>query len=204
MDMKNAAQAIRDTVGMEQILSLYGYTTKRGFMVCPFHGDTDASLKVYKGTGGWHCFGCGKGGSVIDFVMEHEGCDFRTAVIAIDKALRLGLQDPHENPMEADAFRRIQIYLDNFVGAVNGYCKAVKRTIEEKIRLDLARMKELEILRQMEPPQLKAEDYDFMNQWKENAEYDEYRICRIDEFMEEVSAWRRKHRKAPSRSSPKK
>ena len=92
MTLKGAAQEIRDTVTMDQILGLYGYTPRHGFIVCPFHGDKDASLKIYKGTGGWHCFGCGKGGSVIDFVMEHEGCDFRTAVEAIDHALGLRLR----------------------------------------------------------------------------------------------------------------
>ena len=54
MNIKQAAQAIRDTVTMDQILQLYGYTTKRGFMRCPFHGEKTASLKVYRGTGGWH------------------------------------------------------------------------------------------------------------------------------------------------------
>ena len=80
MDIKHAAQVIRDTVTMDQILDLYGYQPKHGFMVCPFHGDHDASLKVYKETRGWHCFGCGKGGSVIDFVMEHEGCDLALTI----------------------------------------------------------------------------------------------------------------------------
>ena len=88
MNIREAGQVIRDTVRMSDILNLYGYKTRRGFMVCPFHGDRDASLKVYEGTGGWHCFGCGRGGSVIDFVMEHEACDFKMAVRAIDRALK--------------------------------------------------------------------------------------------------------------------
>lgn len=197
MDPKSAAQVIRDTVDMDQILSLYGYKTRRGFMICPFHGDTDASLKVYKGTGGWHCFGCGKGGSVVDFVMEHEGCDFRTAVAAIDKALRLGLDDPHEDPYEAEKFRMRQQYLDDFVNAVFTYCDAVKANIEVKLRIDLARAKEIETLRSMgEMDHLTAADFDFLHQWAEEAQYDEYRIGKIEEFTEEVAAWRRKLRRA--------
>ena len=197
MDPKSAAQVIRDTVDMDQILSLYGYKTRRGFMICPFHGDTDASLKVYKGTGGWHCFGCGKGGSVVDFVMEHEGCDFRTAVAAIDKALRLGLDDPHEDPYEAEKFRRKQKYLDDFVNAVFAYCEALKANIEVKLRIDLARAKEIETLRSMgETDRLTAADFDFLHQWAEEAQYDEYRIGKIEEFTEEVAAWRRKLRRA--------
>ena len=48
MNIKEAAQVIRDSVTMEQILSLYGYKTKRGFMKCPFHDEKTASLKVYE------------------------------------------------------------------------------------------------------------------------------------------------------------
>ena len=196
MDPKSAAQVIRDSVTMEQIIALYGYKTKHGFMVCPFHGDRDASLKIYPGSGGWHCFGCGKGGSVVDFVMEHENCDFRTAVAAIDKAMRLGLQDPQEDAFRAENEHRKQQWLDNYVEAIYSYSKAVKLQLELKMRMDLAKMKELEMLREMEPPQLTAADYDFMSQWKENAEYDEYRLKKIEEYEEEVAAWRRKARRA--------
>ena len=113
-----ATQVIRDQVTMEQILDLYGYKTRHGFMCCPFHGEKAPSLKVYKNTGGWHCFGCGRGGSVIDFVMEHENCRIGEAVRAIDNALHLGLMDPLENPFEACRERRRQSALDDFVQAV--------------------------------------------------------------------------------------
>ena len=199
MDPKSAAQTIRDTVSMDQILSLYGYHTKRGgFMICPFHGDTDASLKIYKGTGGWHCFGCGKGGSVVDFVMEHENCDFRTAVTAIDKALRLGLVDPREDPDEAERRQMMQKWCDDFVQAVYAYLDALKLKIEADIRTDLVMVKELEMIRQTDPERIRAEDYDFMNQWKEKSEYNEYKLERIENFREEVAAWRRKARRVKS------
>ena len=198
MDPKQAAQVIRDTVTMDQILDLYGYKTRRGFMVCPFHGDKDASLKVYRGTGGWHCYGCGKGGSVVDFVMEQENCDFRTAVAAIDKALRLGLQDPHEDPEERRQTMQIQKWFDDFADSVYAYLDAVKLKIEAQIRTDLVMAQELEMIRQVEPERMKAEDYDFISQWKENSEYNEYKLEKIEEFREEVAAWRRKARRAKS------
>ena len=197
MDPKSAAQVIRDSVTMEQVLALYGYQTKRGFMVCPFHGDRDASLKVYPGSGGWHCFGCGKGGSVVDFVMEHEGCDFRTAVVALDKAMRLGLQDPREDPYRAEIERSKQKWLDDFVGAVNAYLDALKMQIEGELRRDLARVKEIEMMKQTgQIEKLHAADFDFLHMWSEISQYNEYRIDRIEEFREEVAAWRRKARRA--------
>lgn len=198
MDIRSAAQEIRDTVDMDRILSLYGYKTRHGFMVCPFHGDRDASLKVYPGTGGWHCFGCGKGGSVIDFVMEHEGCDFRLAVTAIDTALGLHLQDPHEDPYEAEVRGNIQQVMDMYADAANAFLDAMQHGIEEELRRDLERMKQCETLRMMAPPILTAADYNFMEQWREISIYNEYRLQRVDEMREEVAEWRRKARRVKS------
>lgn len=191
-----AAQAIRDTVTMEQVLAMYGYRTKRGFMCCPFHGEKEPSLKVYPGTKGWHCFGCGKGGSVIDFVMEHEGCDFRTAVTAIDKALRLGLQDPREDPQENRRNEQLQRWFDDFTGAVHAYLDVVRMKIEHELRTDLARVKECEMLRDMDPEKLTAKDWEFMAEFDEISQDNEYRLDRIRELREEVDEWRRKARRA--------
>jgi DNA primase len=201
MDMKSAAQTIRDTVDMDQILSIYGYRVKHGFMVCPFHGDTDASLKVYKGTGGWHCYGCGRGGSVIDFVMEHEGCDFRTAVRAIDHALSMNMFSASEDPYEAEERKRVQKWLDDFVRFVYEYCEATEKMICAKMRMDLNRMK---TARDKDVKDRTAEECLLLLYYDEEAQYDEYRIDRIDEFREEVAAWRRKARRAGSASSRKK
>ena len=61
-------------------------------MRCPFHqGDRTASLKIYSGGGGWHCFGCNKGGSVVDFVMELFGLNFKHALLRINADFHLGL-----------------------------------------------------------------------------------------------------------------
>jgi DNA primase (bacterial type) len=46
---------------------------------CPFHNDGSPSLYIYKGGHRWYCFGCGKGGDVIDFVRELHRVDFRRA-----------------------------------------------------------------------------------------------------------------------------
>ena len=201
MNVKSAAQVIRDSVSMDQILALYGYTVKHGFMVCPFHGDKDPSMKIYTGRNGhsgWHCFGCGKGGSVIDFVQEHENCDFKTAVRAIDHACRLNLFPENEDPYGAEQAKQLQKWLDDFVDAVNAYLDAVRHKIEHEIRTDLVMVKELEMLRQMEPPRLTAADYDVISQWKEKSEYNEFRLDKVENLREEVAAWRRKARRVKS------
>ena len=198
MDVKMAAQTIRDTVPMQEILQIYGYQTKHGFMCCPFHGEKAPSLKVYPDTGGWHCFGCERGGSVIDFVMEHEGCNFRTAVIAIDHALKLNLMDPNEDAFAAEDEKRIQDWLDRFVGAVNEYLDSVKDTIERDQQTRLAMVRLLEDKKAEDPQKLTAAEWDAINSWKEEDQYAEDRKSQVESLREEVAAWRRKRRRAKS------
>jgi DNA primase len=47
---------------------------------CPFHDDQTPSFIVTPGKQLFHCLGCGAGGSVIDFLMRHDGLSFRHAV----------------------------------------------------------------------------------------------------------------------------
>ena len=192
MTIKQAAQVIRDSVTMDQILDLYGYRTRHGFLCCPFHGEKEPSLKVYRETGGWHCFGCGRGGSVIDFVMEHENCGFRTAVNAIDNALRLGLMDPFEDPEEARQRQRFQIALDRFTQAFMEYCDRFIRMVEAEQAWNERRFKEI---RDKDIQLITAKEWDILHQWAAEDEYDDERKERAEELREEVAAWRRRARR---------
>lgn len=48
------------------------------FINCLFHQEKTPSMKIYKD--GYHCFGCGAHGDVIDLYMQVHGVDFKTAV----------------------------------------------------------------------------------------------------------------------------
>ncbi|MBR5808845.1 MAG: hypothetical protein IKY39_01890 [Clostridia bacterium] len=88
----NAAAYIRECVTMTDICRQYGFRiNSSGFVVCPFHTEKTASLKIYPGGRGWCCFGCGAKGSVIDFVELLFGVGFAEAIKIIDRDFGLGL-----------------------------------------------------------------------------------------------------------------
>lgn len=91
----NRANAIKQILTMRQVAEFYGFHPNRaGYIQCPFHsGDKHGSLKIYPDTGGWHCFGCGAGGSVIDFAMRLFDINFKQAVLRLNSDFNLGLSN---------------------------------------------------------------------------------------------------------------
>lgn len=75
-DIKSRIDIV-DYIGKKVALKKSGHNFKG---LCPFHGEKTPSFMVSSERQTFHCFGCGKGGSVLDFVMEYEHIDFREAL----------------------------------------------------------------------------------------------------------------------------
>ena len=81
---KKYIDLILDTVDLAEVVSDYGIKlhvsghTAKG--LCPFHNEDTASFCVNTAKNLWHCFGCGKGGNVINFVMEMDNLSFLEAI----------------------------------------------------------------------------------------------------------------------------
>ena len=84
---------LKKLLTMRDVTERYGIDVNRaGFAHCPFHaGDRDASLKIYPGGRGWHCFGCGEGGDIISFVQKLFNLDFMGALHKLNDDFRLNL-----------------------------------------------------------------------------------------------------------------
>ena len=95
------------------VVSSYVPLTKRSgsnlFGLCPFHSEKTPSFSVNRDKQIYHCFGCGKGGGVVNFVMEMENLGFADAVALLAK--RVGMTVP-EDDVPAETRRRRQRMLE--------------------------------------------------------------------------------------------
>ncbi len=94
-----------------EVVSGYVALNKRSgsnlFGLCPFHSEKTPSFSVNRDKQIYHCFGCGKGGGVINFIMEEENLSFPDAVRFL--AQRAGMTVPEDEQDKAAASRRQRI-----------------------------------------------------------------------------------------------
>ena len=106
-------QFIDDLVARSDIadvVSSYVHLTKKGnnlWGLCPFHNEKTPSFSVSPDKQIYHCFGCGKGGGVISFIMEMENLPFVDAVKLLAK--RAGLEVPESGENEAYRKKRTRL-----------------------------------------------------------------------------------------------
>jgi DNA primase len=78
---------IKEAIPVRQFVLRYVELSPSGKGLCPFHDDQMPSLHVNDDRNFWWCFACEKGGSVIDFYMALQDCDFPTAVAELGEML---------------------------------------------------------------------------------------------------------------------
>jgi DNA primase len=68
--------------------------------LCPFHSEKTPSFAVHPVRQIYHCFGCGVGGDVFQFVMEMEKCSFPEAVRTVAEKCGIPIPAPRERSPE--------------------------------------------------------------------------------------------------------
>tara|TARA_R100001244_G_C5070694_1_gene111306 strand:+ start:67 stop:489 length:423 start_codon:yes stop_codon:yes gene_type:complete len=94
-------ERIRNTADIYDVLAQYVDLKKRGrnyFGLCPFHYEKTPSFSVTPDQQIYHCFGCGAGGNVFSFIMEHEKVTFVEAVQQLGK--KYGIHMQYENAVD--------------------------------------------------------------------------------------------------------
>lgn len=94
-------EQIRKENNIVDIIGEYVQLKKKGnnyIGLCPFHQEKSPSFSVAEDKQIFKCFGCGKGGSVISFLMEIEGMPFQEALAYLAKKSGIDLPNINQNP----------------------------------------------------------------------------------------------------------
>ena len=124
LDELNQRNPIEDVVGQ------YVALTRRGsnlFGLCPFHGEKTASFSVAPEKGIFYCFGCHKGGGVINFIMDIENLSYPDAVRFLAK--RAGLEVPDDNLENSQYKKKERLW---------ALCKSAARFFNEQLKTPAA------------------------------------------------------------------
>ena len=107
---ENFIQELIDRNDIVDVIGSYVNLSKRSganlFGLCPFHNERTPSFAVNPSGQFYHCFGCGKGGGVINFIMEIENLSYPDAVRHL--AARVGMEVPDDG-YDKDSKRRARL-----------------------------------------------------------------------------------------------
>jgi DNA primase len=127
---KSTIQEVNDRLDAVAVVGDYVRLEKRGgnwVGLCPFHNEKTPSFNVNPERKMYHCFGCGQGGGIINFIMEMDKLSFPEAVEVL--ARRFGVEiireeggfepkNPEENNRKgelAELFRRVAVTFHYFL-----------------------------------------------------------------------------------------
>jgi len=117
---------VRDASDIVDVVGSYLKLKKRGrnfIALCPFHTEKTPSFNVNPDRQIFHCFGCGKGGNVITFLMEHEKMSFVEAVRFLAEKANITIREDAKSDYHREQYDRLayanQVALDYFRHTLN-------------------------------------------------------------------------------------
>ena len=100
---QDTIMSIIDTVRIEEVVSDFVSLKKRGanlIGVCPFHKEKTPSFIVSPAKGIFKCFGCGKAGDSVRFIMEHEHYSYPEALRYLANKYGIIIEEKEQSPEE--------------------------------------------------------------------------------------------------------
>lgn len=134
---KETIQNIIETARIEEVIGDYINLKKRGVYLlglCPFHTEKTPSFTVSPAKGIYKCFGCGKAGNVINFLMEHDHFSYPEALRYLAKKYFIEIEEEKEKvsslQIQADSEKESMMQLTSF--AQQYFSKTLFETDEGK------------------------------------------------------------------------
>ena len=111
MITKRSIERVIETARIEEVVGHFVNLKRRGVNMiglCPFHNEKTPSFTVSPSKNIFKCFGCGKGGDPVNFVIEHEGYSYIEAVRYLAGMYRIELEEVEQNDEQIKSEQRNQ------------------------------------------------------------------------------------------------
>ncbi len=135
MISKDTIDKIIDTADIVDVIGDFVSLKRRGanyIACCPFHNEKTPSFSVSQSKGIFKCFGCGKAGNAVNFVMEHEHLGYVEALKYLGRKYGIEVQDRQESQEEAQDRLRHESLLAVTSYAADFYKRALLETSQGK------------------------------------------------------------------------
>ena len=106
---QNTVDKILDSAQIVDVISDFVSLKRRGanyIACCPFHNEKTPSFYVSPAKGIYKCFGCGKSGTAVGFVMEHESMTYVEALKYLARKYGIEVKEKEDSPEEIAARQR--------------------------------------------------------------------------------------------------
>ncbi len=112
---KETIDQIFETARVEEVVGDFVQLKKKGTNLwgnCPFHNEKTPSFSVSPAKGIYKCFGCGKGGNSVNFIMDHEQQTYPEALRYLAKKYNIEIEEEQQTPEQmAEQTERESLYL---------------------------------------------------------------------------------------------
>lgn len=123
-------EEIRNRSDIVEAVSKYVNLKKAGSNykgLCPFHHEKTPSFIVSEEKQLYHCFGCGEGGDIINFIMKMENLDFIDAVTTLGEKAGIRIEEASSKEEKKEFENRNRIYEMNREAALFFYSNLIKK-----------------------------------------------------------------------------
>lgn len=131
MISKNTIERILDAAQIVDVISDFVALKRRGAnytACCPFHNEKTPSFSVSPSKGIFKCFGCGKAGNAVNFVMEHEQLNYAEALKYLGKKYGIEVEEREESPEDIQNRLRSDSLLNVAEFARNFFVESLKKS----------------------------------------------------------------------------